>query len=916
MKSIKIKYVFFVLLIAFAGCRKDEKIETKVTTETSGDPTIEVVSGVTGLVTNVEGLPIADASITVYNRQVKTDENGIFYVNNVGLKKTNSSIRVKKTGYFDGFKSFIPDLGKKSFVQLQLIERGVPVTIQSSSGGSISINDEANLIIPENSIIIKDGAANYTGEVQVYTHWYDPTDPDLGISMPGNLTGILLDESEVQLGTYGMIAVELETANGVSLQLADGKKATLNFPVPSSLSPPETIPLWSFDEADGKWVQDGEANHLDGFYRAEVSHFSFWNCDAPFPLVNIEGRILYNGSPVSNFPITIKVENLTSGYGHTDGEGFFRGKVPKDENLVMIMRHCGQTIVTQELGAYNVDTEIGDIEVDLSNFVTEIKGRMVGCFYEPLQSAYGLLKSGEKVEQVITPIANETLLDGTFSTVVVGCQNGNYSVQFFDPENIKSSGIIDISPGIEIHDLMDVRICDDLDEFIRYSVDGELAPLITEAEVYISNEDKVIIRGGASNIFESFDIDIFASSTGDFNPSSMTIDGIGLDNPEAKLQCGDHVSNAFGCDQFDVIINNFGDYISGSFVGILVANKDSLIGGLLDFEEYFVEGTFRVKVDEFITTGEITGQFWFDDNENNIREDNEDKLMPLQYVTLNKLTGGGNNLFPTFLPVFNQTYKFTDLLPGTYQVRVNKSSGYEIVIKDVGSDDRDSDFGDGGNNLFVTDELMISKSEIIENVDIGYILPTSVNCGNMYFSGCAPNIFVAAFISGGVAPYTVTLSDGQMNVFDQSPVFNVASGGDFVMEVEDAIGNLCTTEGFAQDYMNRVQGLVWRDVDGGTPNVYNNGDERLEDVKVTLHDANGNIFESTKSAENGNYRIDNIPPGSYYIEINVPSGLQIVEVEQNSNSGNDINPETNRSEVFQVVDCNWFGQFYVGLKSI
>ena len=915
MKSIKIRYIVFVFLIAISGCRKDEKTEGPIIMGPTGDPTIEVESGVTGIVTNEDGTPVSSASVMVYNKQVKTDNNGIFYINNEGLKKTNSLVHVQKAGYFDGYKSFISALGSKSFIQIQMVGKGSTTKINSSVGGIVEIEGGGKLVLPANSLVVKNGGAPYTGEINVFTHWYDPTDLDLGLSMPGNLLGIASDESEVQLATYGMIAVELESPNGTALQLKENAKATLEFPVSSSMNPPNTVPLWSFDESDGVWVQEGLANLEDGIYKAEVSHFSFWNCDAPYPLVNIVGRIVDDGIPVSNYSLTIITDNLIAGYSNTDSEGEFRGKVPKGENLVLIMRQCGETTVTYDLGSFDDDMNVGDIEVDLANFLTVLKGRMIGCFDEPLQSGYGLVMSGNIVEQVITPIANDSEMDGVFSTVVTGCQNGLYTVQFFDPENIKSTGLTTLSPDIEVLDLKDVRICDELEEFIQYSVDGEVAPLITDANVYFSNGEKIIIRGGQSGGIQSFDMDVFASSFGEYNASSMAIQGsLGPNNPELQMMCGDHFTNAFECSQFNVSISSFGEFVSGTFSGSLVANRDSINSGSLDFEEFFIEGTFRVRIDEFITTGEISGQFWFDENDNNVREDIEDQQMEVQSVYLRKLSGSGISLFPNFLLGYNQSYKFTDLQPGTYIVRVGRSSGYEIVIKDVGSDDRDCDFSDDGLSLFGTDEMVISNSETIENVDLGYKLPTSVKCGNLFAIGCAPNITLSTSITGGVPPYQVTLNNNQTIIVDDNPVFTVTQGGDYFIEVVDAVENLCTTEGVVRDYNNRVSGKVWRDVEGGTPDIFDNGDIRMNGVVIFLRGDNGNTFKETQTDENGLYRFENIPPGFYYIEIDLPNGLQWVDKLAGLNVGSHINPETNRTDVFQVGDCNSFNQLDAGLK--
>ncbi|MEM9544842.1 MAG: SdrD B-like domain-containing protein [Bacteroidota bacterium] len=914
MRPINFTYIILALLVVFSGCRKDEKSERQVTVEPSGDPKVEVVGGVTGFVVDEEGTPVSNASVRVYNHELTTNDNGIFYLNNQRLNRNQSVVHVEKDGFFDGFKSFIPAVGKKSFIKIAMVNRREADLFSSNEGGTISIGSGAELRVPPNAIVYQDGKDPYNGQVYVYSHWYNPGDPDLGVNMPGNLSGITMNEDEVQLGTYGMISVELETSEGRALQLADEATATLSFPVDNSLEPPNSIALWSFDEWDGVWQEEGQAQMVDGFYTAEVSHFSFWNCDAPFPLVNIEGRIVSNQKPVANFPVTIRTFNLMAGYGSTDSEGYFRGKVPKDELLTLNVRHCNETIVTHEIGSFTEDMDLGDIEVDVENFLTIIQGRLIGCFNDPLQSAYGLLKSGDKVEQVITPIANQTNLDGTFSTIVSGCQNGNYTLQFFDPENIKSSEIFDISPDLEFHDFQDVRICDGVEEFIQYSVDGELAPLLTEADVYFSNEEKLIIRGGATGGFESFDIDIFATSSGVYTPSSVSVQGsVGPSNPELQMRCGDHLNNAFTCSEFNVTITSFTNFVSGTFSGVLYVSQDSLGGHTSEFDEFSIEGSFNIEIDESVTTGEISGILWFDENSNNVRDDDEDREIRPQSVNLRKVSGIDVDLFPSYLNTHNNAYKFTDLLPGTYVVRVYNREDYEIVISGVGSDERDSDFAIDGN-FYVSDERVINTNEEIENVDLGFVIPEGLGCGNFSVFGCAPNITIVTNVIGGLPPYTASF-DGQSVTSTENPILTLTTGGFVEIQMEDAIGNKCQVGEFVNSYNNTVFGLVWQDVEGTTPNVFDSGDIRLNEILVRLLNESGELIAEGVTS-NGNYFIRNIPPGNYFVEIALPANLDILDVMVDEPFGNDINKSTGRSDVIVVGDCNSSIRINAGLTSI
>lgn len=912
MRFLDLRYIFFVLVLLLVGCRKDEKTDGTIVVEPTGDPMIEVVSGVTGIVVDENNLPISNATVSVYDKDVITDENGIFYINNEGLRQLRSSVRVEKQGFFDGFKSFYPAVGQKSFLRIQMIARGSAKTFDSPQGGTITFEDKAELTIPAQGVVIKDGGANYDGIVNVYAHWYDPTDPDLGLSMPGNLLARDANDVEIQLGTYGMIAVELESPGGDALQLAPGIEATLKFPVPSSLDPPQSIPLWSFDELDGLWIEEGEANLEDGSYIAKVNHFSFWNCDAPFPLINLEGRLVDDGIPVANYLVKITSENLLSGFGYTNSEGIFRGKVPKNEALNLSVFRCNQTLHIQDIGPFDADVNLGDIPIQIQEFVTTLQGTMADCNFVPQQSSFGLIKQGDIVVQVVTSIADGTSADGTFSTVLAGCGTENFTIQFFDPVTKKSSGIIDINTELEINDFGLFTICDDLDEFIEFSINGESVPLMVEADVYVSNEEKLIIRGGSVGTFESFDMDVFATTTGLYNTSSMSIQSlVGPANPELQMMCGDHITNAFVCDQFEVNIISFTEYIAGTFEGTLVSFADSLGGFGQTFDEYSVEGSFRLKIDDNINTGEISGRLWVDEDGSSTRDVDETLLLRAQSISIIPDNTPPIALFPTFIYSYDNAYKFTNLLDGTYFIRIYDGNDYRVVEYKVGDEDTDCDFVDTGN-YFSSSNIFLDSEEVIDNIDIGFEVPTSVNLGAYYF-GCAPNIGIVGTITGGLPPYHVTLSDGQTLTTDSNPFFNVSQGGTYTIHVIDEVGNEDTREITIEAYNNRIRGRVWQDSDQGEDGVFDSGDDHLSEVLISVFNESEELVAETLCV-NGWYSFDNFEPGNYYI---VPGEFGNLEISpQNSSilNGNDVNPDTGRTDLFFVENCNAVVQIDIGLK--
>jgi uncharacterized protein (TIGR02145 family) len=236
----------------------------------------------------------------------------------------------------------------------------------------------------------KNGAA-YSGIVKVFLQSIDPTTVDFESRMPGNLIAMYGNAAR-GLKSFGMLAAELQDESGQELQIATGKKAYLKFPIPAGLqaSAADSIDLWSYDEANGYWKKEGRAGKEGNFYHAEVSHFSFWNCDVPFNLIEINGRILSNGLPLSGAKITISSQGLGSQSDLSNADGRFGGFVPKDEVLTLkVEAGCGTftEVCSGNIGPFASSTTLSNISVNIPN-ATFVSGNISGCNNASISGTY------------------------------------------------------------------------------------------------------------------------------------------------------------------------------------------------------------------------------------------------------------------------------------------------------------------------------------------------------------------------------------------------------------------------------------------------------------------------------------------------------------------------------------------------
>jgi hypothetical protein len=276
------------------------------------------------------------------------------------------------------------------------MQRALSGTVNAATGGTITSNGGATIVFPANAFVTATGTA-FTGTVNVYSRWINPTAANLAAIIPGDLRGISTNGTENILETYGMVGAELTDASGNTLKIATGKTATISFPIPASLngSAPASIVLWHFDEASARWKQNGTATKTGSTYTAQVDKFSFWNVDVPNTnFINLDYTLLNaaTNTPLVSTSTRIKRANGTYGYGITNNTGFVSGLVPKNEVLVLEVianSACGTVVYSQNIGPFAVNTSLGNINVAIPavQFV-QFTGTLTTCTGAAVSNGY------------------------------------------------------------------------------------------------------------------------------------------------------------------------------------------------------------------------------------------------------------------------------------------------------------------------------------------------------------------------------------------------------------------------------------------------------------------------------------------------------------------------------------------------
>lgn len=303
-KIHSLTFVFMALLMmlmTFASCSKLQDLlnEGDDDDDDGGINPPELVEGrmediaLSGIVRDASGTPIEGVSIVSGSSAATTNTDGFFefdQIQVVSVPNDRSVVRFSKAGYFDVVRSMDADDDAADGASWEVVmckkenNDFTSVKTYSSSSDQTLQAGEMKIDMPQDGYKVDGTGVGYTGKVKSEMVYLDPNNERFSEMMPGgDLAAVRSDNSSAQLVSYGMTDLNMYAENGDKLQLKDGSKAKLTFPIPAGMgeNPPASIPLWSFNEKTGLWEEEGSAALQGNVYVGEVAHFSWVNLDYP-----------------------------------------------------------------------------------------------------------------------------------------------------------------------------------------------------------------------------------------------------------------------------------------------------------------------------------------------------------------------------------------------------------------------------------------------------------------------------------------------------------------------------------------------------------------------------------------------------------------------------------------------------------
>lgn len=350
--------------LAFTACSSDSS-DDNGSTGGEGNNTENVVypdpanmkyAALSGVVTDGYNV-IVGAKVTSGDQVVTTSLNGSFTFDKVNVVGGRVIVKFEKKGYMSVTRSFPAESENHVKVAMKHIDGTTTINTTHTTSATLSMASYSEGVTKYMQVELptkyKNGNTNYEGQVKAEAVYLDPENENFANQMPGDLT----TNNDEQLVSLGMVAVELTGSNGEQLQLADGEKAKLTFPVPANAKEvPATMPLWSFNETTGLWEKEGEATYdaTKNAYVGYVTHFSWHNLDYEMARATLKVKVTdANGNPVVDVPVDFDGQREIN----TDKNGIAKCVVPSDTKLYVRVK-------SEDYGNYAADYSNGWPNID------------------------------------------------------------------------------------------------------------------------------------------------------------------------------------------------------------------------------------------------------------------------------------------------------------------------------------------------------------------------------------------------------------------------------------------------------------------------------------------------------------------------------------------------------------------------
>ena len=281
-------------------------------------------NAVIGQVISTDGVPLAGATVTSGAATATTNYDGLYALEVVASDAF--LVRFEATGYATITKpgALLADGQVTVNAMLPRLSPSVDAVVGGTTpvpGGAVQIPDGA----------VVDAAGKAVTGVRVRVTPVDVTGPEI-VAAPGDFSATTAVGDTAQLETFGMAEYALTDADGKPLQIKDGQTVGIEMllPADTDLKDGDVVPAWHFDDATGRWVEEGTGTVQPSTqdparlaFVAQVGHFSWWNCDKTMETTCVSGVVKKcDGTPAAGADVQVEgldYDGTSSAFAGADG---------------------------------------------------------------------------------------------------------------------------------------------------------------------------------------------------------------------------------------------------------------------------------------------------------------------------------------------------------------------------------------------------------------------------------------------------------------------------------------------------------------------------------------------------------------------------------------------------------------------
>ncbi|NLP12286.1 DUF11 domain-containing protein, partial [bacterium] len=355
----------------------------------------------------------------------------------------------------------------------------------------------------------------------------------------------------------------------------------------------------------------------------------------------------------------------------------------------------------------------------------------------------------------------------------------------------------------------------------------------------------------------------------------------------------------------------------------------------------------------------IGDRVWQDANKNGVQDEGENGLAN---VKVQLLSSPGGNLIAETATDENGLYAFAQVAPGSYLLAFEHLKDYYFTLLDQGEDDKDSDADPITGR---TNPLTVAADQVDERWDAGMVRreipsPLDNSIGDRVWLDSNGNgiqeegesgiegiqVQLLSSPSATLVAATATNSEGLYSFVNVAPgnyllAFSLLDGHHFTLvgqgdEATDSDAEITTgrTAAFSIAADEKITGWdagmtandspaptgirigdrVWLDTNKN--GLQDEGEPGVPSATINLlSDPSGTLVLTTLTDAQGHYVFENVPAGSYRLELQLPDNLVFTTADAGDDDiDSDADPATGRTAVFAVENGQQVFLFDIGLK--